>query len=158
MLEDLNPVLPYSPKPTCPKGLDGSAKREWIRVAPTLYRLGRLTFSTGSRLASYCESFSAYKLSWRRIYEHEDYRVPPEERKSHKRKIREGIIVADKWYSFTENLCRTFGFQMSAQGMNVRRSLPVSRQSERGEEEGRQPLQKLPVRVNRPGGSRHGSC
>ena len=124
MLEDLNPLLPYSPKPTCPKRLDSSARREWNRIAPRLYRLGRLTFSTAPRLARYCESFSIWKMSWRRIYEHEDYQPPPEERKYHKRKIREGIIVCDKWYSFTEDLCRTFGFEMSAAGMNLRRSLP----------------------------------
>ena len=156
MLEDLNPLLPYSPKPTCPKRVDGSARREWNRVAPRLYRLGRLSLSNGPRLAEYCESFSTYKLSWRRIYEHGDYEVPAEERKIQKKEIQKAIRIADKWYVFTENLCRTFAFEMSAQGMNLRRFLPVSRQSERGEEEGRQPLQKLPVRVNRPGGSRHG--
>ncbi len=130
MLEDLNPLPPYSPRPTCSKGLDSSAKREWNRVAPTLYRLGRLSFSDGLRLANYCESFSTYKMSWRRIYEHEDYQPPPEERKIHKKEIQEGKRVADLWYTHTEGLCHTFGFQMSGQGMNLRRSLPKVHVSE----------------------------
>ena len=130
MLEDLNPLRPYSPKPTCPKRLDSSAKREWKRVAPRLYRLGRLSFSGGSRLANYCESFSTWKTSWRRIYENEDYRVPPEERKIHKKEIQEGKRVADLWYSYAEDFCRTFGFEMSAAGMNLRRSLSKVRISE----------------------------
>ncbi|MCH8054834.1 MAG: P27 family phage terminase small subunit [Deltaproteobacteria bacterium] len=136
MLEDLNPLLPYSPKPTCVKRLGSSARREWNRVAPRLYRLGRLTFSDGPRLADYCESFSTYKMSWRRIYEHEDFRVPPEERKIHKKDIQEAIRIADKWYVFTEDICNSFGFEMSAQGMNLRRSLPKVRISEPWKREG----------------------
>ena len=112
------------------KRLDSPAKREWTRIAPTLYRLERLDFSDGPRLASYCECFSNWKRHWRRIYEHESFQPPPEERKFHKKQIQQMKRVADKWFDFCEDVCGTFGFKMSAAGMNLRRSLPKVRISE----------------------------
>ena len=54
------PAPKPAPMPRCPTELSPEARREWKRVAPELYRSGRLTELDVAALSAYCSSYSLY--------------------------------------------------------------------------------------------------
>lgn len=53
--------------PPCPKDLDETAKKEWERVTPQLYRLGMIADIDLAVLAGYCHSFSQFVESAKKL-------------------------------------------------------------------------------------------
>lgn len=56
--------------PTCPKQLGRSAKAEWRRVAPAMYKLGLLTQVDRAAMAAYCDAYGRWIDAQTEIKEH----------------------------------------------------------------------------------------
>lgn len=55
-----NEPTPKGKRPSCPKHLDGEARREWNRMAKQLFDLGLLTEVDRAALAAYCQAWARW--------------------------------------------------------------------------------------------------
>lgn len=53
--------------PECPAFLHPYAKEEWLKITPTLYSLGILTFLDGAAVAGYCQAFARWRFAEERL-------------------------------------------------------------------------------------------
>lgn len=55
-----NEPKPKGKRPSCPKHLQGEARREWNRMSKQLYELGLLTEVDRAALAAYCQAWARW--------------------------------------------------------------------------------------------------
>lgn len=123
-------LRPYAKMPECPAELGGHEKKEWKRVAPVLFRMGRLTKLDHAVLEAYCVYFCRWKEAQAAAAKAKRSRIYRRQKLTHAdaRKVCRYLRrIAKDARRNCRAACSEFGFRFQEpEGMDLANPLPLT--------------------------------